>query len=79
MEEDLKHSVPHFIGVATGQQINITKREDNTQLMERLSLMTSIHMDCIGMIRLFIPILIKIVIVSYLLIILHKVIGIVQD
>ena len=79
MEEGLKLSVPLFIGEATGQQINTIKQEVNIPLMELLLLMTSILMDCIGMIRLSIPILIKTVIVYFLLIILHKAIGTVQD
>jgi hypothetical protein len=79
MEEDLKLSVPLFIGEATGQQINTIKQEVNIPLMELLLLMTSILTDCIGMIRLSTPILIKTVIVYFLLIILHKAIGTVQD
>jgi len=79
MEEDLKLSVPLFIGEVTGQQINTIKQEVNIQLMELLLLMTSILMDCIGMIRLSTPILIKTVIVYFLLTILHKAIGTVQD
>lgn len=79
MEEGLKLSVPLFIGEATGQQINTIKQEVNIPLMELLLLMTSILMDCIGMIRLSIHILIKTVIVYFLLIILHKAIGTVQD
>jgi hypothetical protein len=51
MEEDLKLSVPLFIGEVTGQQINTIKQGVNIRLMELLLLMTSILMDCIGMIR----------------------------
>lgn len=79
MEEGLKLSVLLFIGEVTGQQINTIKQEANIRLMELLLLMTSILMDYIGMIRLSTPILIKTVIVYFLLIILHRAIGIVQD
>jgi hypothetical protein len=79
MEEAHKLFVLLFTGEVTGQQINTIKQEDNIQSMELLSLMTSIHMDFIGMIKLFTPILTKILIEFYSLIILHRAIGIVQD